>query len=241
MKKIAIFVEGQTEQFFINKLLIEIAGRKNILIELKKFSGKRISPKSDIYPKTIATPIAPKHSVLIYDCGGDDSVKSRIIEEYQDLQNDGYLEIIGIRDLYPLTDLSKLENRLANGIIVGGIRREPSLPLNSKIIVAVREIEDWFIAECKHYSCIDKLLVFDNSQITTLGFNPCTDDLTVRNNSAADDLNAIYQLVNETYSKNRKKVERTVECLDYANLYLNVSKNVQKLGVLINKIDNFLT
>jgi predicted ATP-dependent endonuclease of OLD family len=107
MKKIAIFVEGQTEQFFINKLLIEIAGKKNILIELKKFSGKKTSPKRDIYPKTFATPTNPKHSVLIYDCGGDDSVKSRIIEENQDLQNDGYLEIIGLRDLYPLNDLTK--------------------------------------------------------------------------------------------------------------------------------------
>jgi hypothetical protein len=116
-----------------------------------------------------------------------------------------------------------------------------TLTISTEIIVAVREIEDWFIAECNHYSWIDKLLVFDNSQITTLGFNPCADNLTVRKNSAAEDLAAIYQLAQKTYSKNRKKVERTVECLDYANLYLNVSKKVQKLGVLLNKIDNFLT
>jgi hypothetical protein len=45
MKKIAFYVEGQTEQFFINKLLIEIAGRKNIEIELKKFGVKIMSPR----------------------------------------------------------------------------------------------------------------------------------------------------------------------------------------------------
>ncbi len=41
MKKIAFYVEGLTEQFFINKLLIEIAGQKNIEIELRQFQGAR--------------------------------------------------------------------------------------------------------------------------------------------------------------------------------------------------------
>ena len=35
MKKIAFYVEGQTEQFFVKTLLIEIAGYKNIEIELE--------------------------------------------------------------------------------------------------------------------------------------------------------------------------------------------------------------
>jgi len=38
MKKIAFFVEGQTELIFINKLLIEIAGQKNISIRQFKFN-----------------------------------------------------------------------------------------------------------------------------------------------------------------------------------------------------------
>ena len=36
MNRIAIFVEGQTEQIFIEKLLQEIAGKKNIAIEKTK-------------------------------------------------------------------------------------------------------------------------------------------------------------------------------------------------------------
>ena len=43
MKKIAFFVEGQTEQLFINKLLIEIAGQKNILVELSRSAEKFIT------------------------------------------------------------------------------------------------------------------------------------------------------------------------------------------------------
>lgn len=74
MKKIAIFVEGQTEQFFINKLIIEIAGAKNITIILKKFEGKNRRPTREIYPRSMSQPLNPTHTVLIYDCGSDESV-----------------------------------------------------------------------------------------------------------------------------------------------------------------------
>ena len=70
MKKIAFYVEGQTEQFFINKLLIEITGKKNIQIELQQFQevGK---PTKSVYPKTAANPQNPQHFTLIFDCMGD--------------------------------------------------------------------------------------------------------------------------------------------------------------------------
>ena len=109
------------------------------------------------------------------------------------------------------------------------------------MVIAVREIEDWFLAECNHYTCIDNSLVLDITKITNLGFNPCLDDLTVRNTTAAEDLKSVYQLVGKTYNKNKDKVERTVECLDYANIYLNVRHKITKLNELVTKIDNFLT
>ncbi len=231
MKKIAIYVEGQTEQFFINKLLIEIAGQKNIQIELKKFSGKNNSPTSDIYPKTVATPVDAKYSALIYDCGGDEGVKSRILEDYAGLLSNGYSKIIGIRDLFPLTDLTKLERGLQNNI--------SSLPISTEIIVAVHEIEAWFLSECTHFERIDNKLNNDFI-ISNCGYNPCIDDMTIFPNPALN-LRTIYQFVGKAYNKNKKNVERTVECLDYANLYLNVSHKVLKFGELINKIDTFLT
>lgn len=78
MKKIAFFVEGQTEQLFINKLLIEIAGQKNILVELEQFQGYGRKPTKNIYPKTASNPVSPKHHALITDCKGDSSVDSEL-------------------------------------------------------------------------------------------------------------------------------------------------------------------
>lgn len=80
MKKIAFYVEGQTEQFFINKLLIEIAGQKNIQIELQQFQGVG-KPTKSIYPKTTAQPQNPQHFALIFDCKGDGGVKPRILQD----------------------------------------------------------------------------------------------------------------------------------------------------------------
>lgn len=39
MNKMAVFVEGCTEQLFVEKLVIEIAGRKNVQVELRKVRG----------------------------------------------------------------------------------------------------------------------------------------------------------------------------------------------------------
>ena len=180
MKKIAFYVEGQTEQFFINKLLIEIAGRKNIQIELQQFQGIG-KPTKAIYPRNL--PVNPTHHALILDCVGDGE--------------------------------------------------------NTCIIVAVDEIEAWFLAECLHFECIHSTLT-NVFIVNNMELNPCIDDMTLITNPAKT-LNDIYKLVGKTYNKKKSQIDRTVKCLDYANLYLNVKDNVLKLNDLISKIDNFLT
>ncbi len=243
MKKIAFYVEGLTEQLFINKLLIEIAGQKNIEIELERFQGAGKTRGKEIHPKTTSQPINPKHYALILDCAGDGGVKSRILEDYQGLFSQGYSEIVGLLDLYPESDLAKLEAYLANGVEKNGRLIIPALPSNTTIIVAVREVESWFLSECNHFQCIDETL--DNSFITSkVGFNPCTDDMTTLNHPAGE-LHKIYQLAGKIYvgsngRKRKNRIEKTVECLDYAGIYIALRNRITKLNNLISKIDGFL-
>lgn len=237
MKKIAIFVEGQTEQFFVSKLLQEIAGRKNISVTLYQLRGGSKSPKQQILvsnPLYSSQSFMATHEVLIYDCGSDEKVKSDILEQGPSLKAQGYSKILGIRDLYPWphTELTRLER---------GLKFIPShyqpLPLPHDIIVAVMEVEAWFLAECHHYGRIDANLSV--SLITSqLGFNPCTEDMTLRPHPAKD-LHDIYHLVGKAYQKKAKQVQRTVECLDYAEIYLK-PKSTQ-LAELIRQIDAFLS
>ncbi len=235
MKKIAFYVEGQTELVFINKLLVTIAGSKNIEIETRNVHNNAI------ILKTVSQPNNPQYHALIFNCSSDGYVKTRILQDAVSLFDQGYSEIIGLIDLYPRTDLVKFENELNNGTLKNGRRITQPLPKDISIIIAVREIEDWFLAECNHYTCIDTLLTLDTAHIASLGFNPYTDDLTIRNTTAANDLRSVYRLVGKTYNKTLDKVQRTVECLDYANLYIEISGRIPKLNELIGKINNFLT
>jgi hypothetical protein len=235
MKKIAFFVEGQTEQFFVNKLLIEIAGSRNIAMELRKFRGKGKSSKQ-IFPRELAQDgHHVNHFVLVYDCAGDESVKSRILEEAPHLLANGYTEVVGLRDLYPLQDLHKLLRRLK----FGWRDFEPPLPKKTSIIVANREIEEWFLAECHHFSCIDKSLNMPKI-IKKMGFNPCEAKGHLRFGSASQDMNRIYRIAGKNYSKNKIKIQKTVECLDYNHLYYNLRHKIDDLGLLLDKIDRFL-
>ncbi len=248
MKKIAFFVEGQTEQIFIEKLVSEIVkeqsskGNVKLHVILEKFLGKGKSPKN-ISPKIPNTP-DPTHHLYILDCSNDDGVRNRILEFYNSPTSTKVNEIIGLRDLYPkpLSKLVDLKDEILNGKTLKGGKKTPSLRPNTKFVIAVREIEDWFLAECNHYTCIDPSLTLDAIQVASLGFNPCTDDLTTRTNEASKDLHDVYQLATpkKGYNKNKDRVEKTVDCLDYTHIRTGVRSKFPALNELIEVIEAFL-
>ncbi|MBO1056310.1 MAG: hypothetical protein HEQ27_07190 [Dolichospermum sp. JUN01] len=110
MKKLAIFVEGKTEQIFVNKLLREIAGTINISIEIQSQEGRKFV---EVIMKDIETS-ATKFFVLIYNSGSDIRVASDMKKQYKKLTESGYERIIGLRDIYPISIIqkSKLQSEL---------------------------------------------------------------------------------------------------------------------------------
>lgn len=82
MNKLAIFVEGQTEQAFVRKLLEEIAGTKNLLIEERAARGGRKDKRRMRRLDAIDADSGKKYFVMIVDCGSDERVKSDIVERY---------------------------------------------------------------------------------------------------------------------------------------------------------------
>jgi len=235
LKKIAIFVEGQTEQIFVSKLIREIAGEKNISITEQKVFGGTTVPRQIIHLCSTVEPTA-KYQALIHDCANDEKVASEIRVNFPTLQSQGYSQIIGLRDLYPEPQSSL--PLMKRGLSVTE-RACTNTNLSTNIVIAVREVEAWFLAECTHFTCIHPSLTIPNI-VSSIGFNPCTDDMRLRNHPATD-LHNIYQLVGLTYSKRKNQVEDIVNCLDYANLYMHVRSNIQELDEFITHIDDFLT
>ena len=233
MKRIAFFVEGQTEQIFVNRLIKEILGTQQINIIQKQFRGGTNIPKQELV-RNSSFSRNPKFEVLIFDCGADNRVKSEMMENITNLRKRGYEMIIGVRDLYPIPieDLERLEK---------GLMYLPHRYKNDAayfdIIVAVHEIETWFLAETHHLQRIDKRLTSKFIK-DRLGFDPYTVNPESRIHPAKD-LDNIYKLVGKSYTKRYNATTRVVNKLDYNNIRNNVRYNLHSLNRLLILIEKF--
>jgi hypothetical protein len=229
---LAVFVEGNTEALYVDKLIEEIAGRNSVIIEHRKIlGGSRVKRRVETIRAAKPTN-GQQYYVLLYDCGGDESVKTRIKEEHENLTKSGYSRIIGLRDVRPdftYADIPQLETNLPRFINTSWI------PVT--FILAIMEIEAWFLSEATHfqriYPCITVAAIIKN-----LGFDPENDDMEQRSNPA-EDLNNCYQIGRRTYSKRQAQV--TINVLDYSLIYLEHPARNRYLKQLIAAIDAFLT
>jgi hypothetical protein len=230
MKRMAIFVEGQTEQLFVTKLLTEIAGEKNISIEQEKAITKNGNRLFSVIHAS--KNLNKRYYVLIRDSGNDELVQSDIRDSCENLAKKNYEKILCLRDVYPKTfaDIPKLELGLRYGI--------PTRFIPIHIILAIMEVEAWFLAETTHFSRIHPSLTNDLIK-RNLNFDPETDDVESRPHPSQD-LDYIYGLAGFAYNKRKTKVQRTIQVLDYSAIYLTLIGKVKNLKKLIDQIDSFL-
>lgn len=234
MNRLAVFVEGYTEVKFVMKLVEEIAGQNRVLIEHRKIrgGGKDSGARRTMALIEAARPHADqRHFILIMDCGGDQQVKTRIIEEYENLTKKGYARIVGLRDVRPTfsyAEIPRLERGLRKYI------KTSLIPVD--FILAVMEIEAWFLAETTHYARIDPAITMAAIK-STLGFDPESDDLQQRPNPA-EDLHRCYAIAGKGYRKGR--AEDTVNALDFAEIYCKLIDKIDNLRILVNIISDFL-
>ena len=81
------------------------------------------------------------------------------------------------------------------------------------------EIEAWFLSEHSHFNRIDGNLTPEKIH-STLAFHPENDDMELRE-TPAEDLNRSYQIAGKSYGKDKNKVERTINALDFSQMYFD--------------------
>ncbi len=231
MKRMAVFVEGQTEQLFVERLVQEIAGTRRVLINKKQGTGDRTSRKFVSVGAT-SQETGQEYYILIYDCVGYSSVNSDIRDQYDSLAAKGYSSMIGMRDVHPdgRADIVKLLRYFGYGV--------KTKPVQVTYVLAIMEIEAWFLAEHTHFQRIDPGLTVELIK-ASLGFDPSVDDMELRN-QPAEDLNHVYQLVGLAYNKRRKNALRTIHAVDYGSVYMDLTTKIGNLATLIGAIDLFL-
>jgi hypothetical protein len=231
MNRLAVFVEGYTEVMFVARLIEEIAGKHRVLIEHREIRGGGSTRRTMGLVKAANSDTGQKYFALIVDCGGDEQVKSRILEEHQNLTEKGYLKIIGIRDVRPTfthSDIPRLEANLPKYV------KTSLIPV--QFILSIMEIEAWFLAETTHYQKIDPSITVEAIK-AAFGFDPETDDMEQRA-APAHDLDNCYAIGGKTYLKNKAK--DTVVALDCTLIYTELCAKFRYLQRLIASIDAFL-
>ena len=189
--RVSIFVEGQTERIFVEKLLDEYLSVQNFTIESRRLIGEtaiRLAVR-------IVDGKAPLY-ILIFDVGGDGGLTSAILERGKNLlDQSGYSFLLGLRDLYdiPREDKEKTYRQTEERLLKEGLDGKV------KIVFSVMEIEAWFLAEYSVFEKIDKKLTpeFIKEQLNK---DLVADDPEIYS-KPSNVVDAIYRLVGRRYKK----------------------------------------
>lgn len=225
MRKLAIFVEGQTELIFIADLLISIAGAHNVALHLERYFSKTYLPlRSDNHD-------GQEYLALIVDCGSDSSVATALRDRHAGLSAAGYELVLGIRDLFPIADneYDRLSAAVASIMPKGGAK--------ASMIIARREVEAWFVQEDTHYEKIASTIT-PQYILARTGFDVCNDCAETIDHPA-DFLHNAYQLGGRAYRKTKKHVQRTVIALDMSRVYTSLPAKLPSLKLLTDELETF--
>ncbi|MCK4408211.1 MAG: DUF4276 family protein [Bacteroidales bacterium] len=232
MIRIAFFVEGKTERIFIENFLDNYYTHPFFNVESQELRGGRAKKiiKSNYEDNNI------KYSFLIFDVGGDGSVAGAILERSKKLiESYGYNHILGIRDLYPNTrEQLDLVYSTFNEIF-----QNDSILNDISLIIAVMEIEAWFLADYPFFLKVDNRLTASKIN-ENLSIDIENDDLE-EYRQPAKIIDKIYKIVGKRYKKRESDSYSICSHIDFDELCLNQNKRnrIPSFDSLINKIDEF--
>jgi hypothetical protein len=227
MKKVAIFVEGQTELHFVHRLVTEIAGHGAVRVALWLHRGGALHE--------IRVEGAPEETaevfVMLVNCGGDEGVKSFILERRESLAAKDFKMIIGLRDLFPITPekRERFEAGLTSGLDFPG--------QTIRIFLAVAEVEAWFLNESTHYEKVDPALTLGRIRAET-GFDPESPSIETDVPHPATVLKNIYALVGKRYRKREAETHSLISHLDFDEIYTTVRDNSTSLDAFISCLES---
>jgi len=232
MKKLAIFVEGLTEQILVRHMLQAVFERNRIAIQTVKITGGHNVRMSFTVMKAAHVDNLTDYYVLVYDCGGETNVKGYLMAHRDKLVSNGYKMIIGLRDVYP-----NFEREDIGKLLWGLNHKLPQKKASTHIYLAIMETEAWFLGEYKHLRKISRKLTPEFVE-RHLGFNPKSQNMEERDHPS-DDMKAAYQLVGHDYTKKRDRLNGVVSKLDFNFFTHALADKMPSLGEFAEGLDRF--
>lgn len=232
MKKLAIFVEGLTEQILVRHMLKAVLDRNRIAIQTVKITGGHNVRMSFTVMRAAHVDHQTDYYVLIYDCGGESNVKGYLVSQREKLVANGYTRILGLRDAYPNFGREELPK------LIRGLNYQlPQKKAFTRIYLAIMETEAWFLGEYRHLRKISRRLTPEFIE-KNLGFNPRTENMEGRDQPARD-MKAVYQLAGHDYTKKRDRLNAVVSKLDFNFFTHELARKMSSLGSFVEGLEQF--
>ncbi|MEZ5070849.1 MAG: DUF4276 family protein [Bacteroidales bacterium] len=232
MKRLAIFVEGLTEQILVRHMLQNVLDQNRIAVQTVKVTGGHNVRMSMTIMRAAHVDNRTEYYVLVYDCGGETNVKSYLLAHRDKLVATGYTMILGLRDVYPSFGREEVP-RLLKGLNA----HLPQRGARTKIHLAVMETEAWFLGEYRHLRKVSRKLTPEFIE-KHLGFNPKRENMEDRNRPA-EDMKAVYRLVGHDYTKKRDRLNAVVSKLDFAYFTRGLAHKMPSLGSFVSTLEWF--
>lgn len=220
MLKLGIFVEGQTELIFLEKFFKEYLGYHKVSIESFKLYGKKFI---QIRGKTIMS--ESLLYVQIFNAGNDEKAISALKERCENMVNNGFHYLFVLRDVFPnkRTEIPIIHTYFDK------LFKNSSCKEIVRLILAIMEIESWFLADYNVFSRISPFLspeyINERIGINLIEQNPEQLD------HPSKTINEIFKIIGFRYSKHSDQVYKIVNSLDYAFLLYSAED--------LNKITSF--
>jgi hypothetical protein len=236
MIKIAFFVEGQTERIFIERLMD------------KYFTHPTFNITSFDYIEDIAVRVTVAnydkskvdYEFLIFNVNNDGRVTSAIFERSEKLLNqENFNHIFGIRDLFPFNRIDEERLKTEFHALFENWEKNDSLTL----IIAIMEIEAWFLACFNFFEKINPILTPEYIQYNLSSrIDLKTVDIQSLRHPAVI-IDDIYRLVGERYKKRKSDCYAICHRIDILDLCINqeVKNRIPSFNAFINKLDEVTT
>lgn len=215
-RKVAVFVEGQTELVFVREMLLKWYSYSQIGIAcIALHGGKEIPVEYDFGDSD------QDYFFQIINVGNDNSVLSNMLKRAKSLMACGFCAIIGLRDMF-CDQYHKLSQRtikddINNRFYNAACDEIKQYDFADRLILcfAIMEVEAWILgmSQCIH----EKLNVSDFSRVFD---ESCDPEVTIYH--PANVINDIFGLVGKSYDKHNTDVNSIVSFLekkDFQDLY----------------------
>ena len=226
-RKIAVFVEGQTELVFVREFLAKWFSYDANLIGFDCYNLLK-SEFCDV-SYTLGD-LESENYYMLVNVGNDCSVLSKIRDRIQQLNNLGYQVVIGLRDMYSTQYIKDAKGRKIDNAItqlhIEAVREQIELMPKGEMVdfhFAIMEVEAWLLGMYHFLQNIDPRLTPENILKQTninLNENPET---TLFHPAA--ELARIYGLAGRTYDKHGSDIATVM-----ANLQIEDFNNLIKSG-----------